>query len=222
MSSVLVFDLDGTLAQVGKGMLYNDINKLCCLEKKGFTIVICSGKPSYYLCGFLRQIGLKKPVLIGENGGTFQFGIDLPPKRYYEYSCTSLAKQQLKKLRNRIDKKCGNRVWYQPNQIGVTPFPKDERTFEEIQEIVEHYQDEMTELIVYRHIDSYDITPNNINKANGMKFLSELLQKGPEEFVAIGDGVNDIPMFDFSHTSISVGRGLNIKQIYVSIQFLKY
>ena len=70
MHRLLVFDLDGTLAQVGKGMLPEDIEKLLSLEKEGYTIVICSGKPSYYLCGFARQIGLANPILVGENGAT--------------------------------------------------------------------------------------------------------------------------------------------------------
>ena len=74
MKRVIVFDVDNTLAAVGKGMLDEDILLLKELEDQGNTIAVCSGKPSYYLCGFMRQIGLKHPVLIGENGSTIQFG----------------------------------------------------------------------------------------------------------------------------------------------------
>ena len=79
---ILVFDLDGTLCPVGKGMLPQDAALLRRLEDEGFTIAICSGKTTFYLCGFLRQVGLKSPIMVGENGGAVQFGIGLPPERF--------------------------------------------------------------------------------------------------------------------------------------------
>jgi len=53
MHKVLVFDLDGTLAPISKGKTSKDIEKLKRLEKEGYKIGICSGKPTYYLCGFI-------------------------------------------------------------------------------------------------------------------------------------------------------------------------
>ena len=51
MHKLLVFDLDGTLAQIGKGMLPADADKLIELEQMGYKIAICSGKSGFYLCG---------------------------------------------------------------------------------------------------------------------------------------------------------------------------
>ena len=68
MHKLLVFDLDGTLAPVGKPMADDTLGLLRSLEKAGYRIAVCSGKPTYYLCGLLRQAGLDAPVLIGENG----------------------------------------------------------------------------------------------------------------------------------------------------------
>lgn len=65
MHKLLVFDLDGTLAQRAKGIGYEDIQKLKELEKSDYRIAICSGKPICYLCGFARQLELENPVLIG-------------------------------------------------------------------------------------------------------------------------------------------------------------
>ena len=65
---LIVFDLDRTLADIGAGILPADIEALKALERKGARIAICSGKPTYYLCGFMRQVGLEQPILVGENG----------------------------------------------------------------------------------------------------------------------------------------------------------
>jgi len=214
MHKVLVFDLDGTLAPVGKRMLDADIQRLEKLEKAGYRVAICSGKPSYYLCGFMRQVGLKNPLLIGENGGVFQFGVELPPVKYYEYPHSADAKKQLKQLKELIDGKCSGRVWYQPNEIGLTPFPKDSNTFEEIQNIVDMQKENIGELLVYRHIDSFDFTPKNVNKYNGLKYLADIEGLTQKDFIAIGDGVNDVPMFEFADISIGIGNKHNYPVTY--------
>ncbi len=205
MHRVIAFDLDGTLALVGKEMDVSNVEKLIGLEKIGYIIVICSGKPSYYLCGFARQLGLNAPILVGENGGTFQFGVELPPIRYEVYPHSESAKAQKNMMKALIDRECEGKVWYQPNEVGLTPFPKDEQTFEKIQRLIDERVQLLDELLVYRHIDSFDFVPKNINKFNGLNYLSELIGVTGKEFIAVGDGVNDLPMFEFVDVSIGIG-----------------
>jgi hydroxymethylpyrimidine pyrophosphatase-like HAD family hydrolase len=81
---IYVFDLDGTLCPIGKPISDGVVAGLRELEERGHRVALCSGKPTYYLCGMMRQVGLKDPVLLGENGGVIQFGVDLPPKHFYE------------------------------------------------------------------------------------------------------------------------------------------
>ena len=206
MHKLLVFDLDGTLAKVGKSMVNADVEKLIKLEQLGYTIVICSGKPAYYLCGFARQLGLREPILVGENGATFQFGVELPPVRYEVYPYSESAKTQLEMMRALIDRECCGKVWYQPNEVGLTPFPQDEETFEKIQGLIDERSNLLDELLVYRHIDSFDLTPKNINKYNGLEHLAKLMGIESEDVVAVGDGVNDIPMFEFADVAIGVAN----------------
>lgn len=213
----MVFDLDGTLANVGKSMANADVEKLIELEKLGYVIAICSGKPSYYLCGFARQLGLQEPILIGENGATFQFGIELPPKRYEVYPYSESAKAQLGMMRALIDRECGDKVWYQPNEVGLTPFPKDVETFEVIQQLLDGRAELLDELLVYRHIDSFDLIPKNINKFNGLAYLTKLLGLEAKGVIAVGDGVNDIPMFEFADIAIGITETGKIQESYSSI-----
>jgi len=217
MHKLLVFDLDGTLANVGKSMANADVEKLIELEKAGYTIAICSGKPSYYLCGFARQLGLQDPILIGENGATFQFGIGLPPKRYEVYPYSETARAQLDMMRALIDRECGDKVWYQPNEVGLTPFPRNTETFELIQKLVDDRVALLDELLVYRHVDSFDLTPQNINKLNGLAYLTKLLGLEAKDVIAVGDGVNDIPMFEFADMAVGIIGSRKIQESYGSI-----
>lgn len=204
MHSILVFDLDGTLAKLGSGVTDENIQKLRHLEELGYRIAICSGKPTYYLCGFVRQVGLCSPIFVGENGATFMFGVDLPPKTHMVYPYSEKAKVQLQTLARKINDALGERVWYQPNEVGLTPFPKDQACFGIIRRILD--ETDISELSVYPHCDSFDIIPSCISKANGLAFLANHLGLTAGDYVAVGDGCNDLPMFEYADVSLAIGN----------------
>lgn len=207
MIKLMIFDLDGTLAELGQGVRIEDIEILKELEGQGVTIAICSGKPTYYLCGFMRQVGLKEPVLIGENGAVIQFGVQLPPEKYYILPYSDEAKQTLSFLKNQIMQKLPD-IWYQPNEVGLTPFPRNEAEFEIIEELLKEKSECVKDVDIYRHVDSYDIAPKGLDKKAGLKYLGELLNISHGEMIAIGDGVNDYPMFEYAGYSV----GVNVKE----------
>ena len=106
----IVFDLDGTLCKIGKEILPETVEMLKALEDKGNRICISSGKPTYYLVGMFRQVGLKAPIFIGENGGVIQFGVDLPPHEYHVTTALKGVVRKLKELRCDLEEKFGGRI----------------------------------------------------------------------------------------------------------------
>lgn len=212
MHKLLVFDLDGTLAPVGRPMADDTLELLRSLEKAGYRIAVCSGKPTYYLCGLLRQAGLDAPVLIGENGAVLQYGVELPPAIFHVFPCAAEAKEQLKALRKGFDEVCGEQVWYQPNELMLTPFQKNEEAFEQLQRVID--SSDTSALTVYRHCDCFDIVPKGLDKAAGLKLFAENERLSAEDMIAVGDGVNDIPMFEFADVSVKIGRGIDYKADY--------
>lgn len=201
----IVFDLDKTLCELSEGISLQNIELLKKLEEKGNYICICSGKPTFYLCGMFRQVGLNNPILIGENGGVIQFGIDLPPHVYHLTTNKVDTVYKLKQLRLELEENFKDVLWYQPNEIALTAFPKEEKYFDIVKEFIDskHIED----IIIYRHIDSLDIVPSDVNKYNGLTYLANLLKLTNKDFIAVGDGVNDYPMFDFA----SISLGINLK-----------
>lgn len=213
MHKILVFDLDGTLAEVGKGILQENIEKLRILEKMGYKIAVCSGKPTYYLCGMFRQVDIDSPIFIGENGGVIQYGIDLPPKRFIVQYHSEKAKEQLFNIKRRIAEECKG-IWFQPNEIGVTPFCRDERDFEIINRIIREEIDNLSELDIYPQKECFDFVPKNISKAEGLRLLAKKEAFEQTDFVALGDGINDISMFEFADVSVIIGNSLDYQGDY--------
>lgn len=203
MIRLIVFDLDNTLAELGKGVPAEELALLKELEKEGIRIAICSGKPVAYLCGMLRQMELMHPILVGENGAVIQMGVDLPPKEYYYLPHSEEAKETIAFLGKKIRRMLPH-LWFQANEVGLTPFPENEKEFTMIEELIRENQEQVRDVTIYRHVDSFDITPNGITKYDGMKYLGELLDILPEEVIAVGDGVNDYPMFRYAGYAVGV------------------
>lgn len=206
MIKLIVFDLDNTLAPVGKGILSETIEQLKEIEKSGIRIAICSGKPTFYTCGVMRQVELSNPILIGENGAVIQFGVDLPPEKYEVQTYSKEAKETIRFLREKIEELLP-RVWFQPNEVGLTPFLTKQEEFDVINNILDDYKDQVNDVIVYEQFDCFDITPNGITKKSGIEKLAKMLDVLPEEMIAVGDGINDYPMFEVAGTAL----GINVK-----------
>ena len=207
MFRLLVFDLDSTLAPIGKGIGEEELKIWKELESDQVAIAICSGKSCDYLCGFMRQVGLKNPILIGENGAVIRYGIDLPPKKHERVPYTKEAMLALKEIKDMLEQKFPH-IWFQPNKVGVTPFPTSEREFEEIQGLLNEWKKEKDYITVFRHVDSFDIVPSGIDKSVGIRCVMNYLGIKKEEIMAIGDGVNDYVMFEMAGYSV----GVNVKE----------
>lgn len=206
---LLVFDLDSTLAPVGKPMIDEDLKCLKSLGELSIPIAIASGKTCDYLCGFLRQIGLKDPIMIGENGAMIRYGVDLPPKEYYQVPMKEEAVKSLKRIREILDEKFPD-LWYQPNQTQVTPFPKEESRLDEMEEYIRQHENELMGIVVHRQSDCFDFVPEGMDKAVGISFLLKKMGLSWENVMVIGDGVNDYGMFE----KAGIALGVRVKEEY--------
>ena len=203
MERLVVFDLDGTLAEIGEAVKAENVDKLKEIEKYAH-VAICSGKPIYYLCGLTRQLGLKKPIHIGENGAVICFGYDLPPSRYERVKVDKKARNILDKLREDIEEKLGDGVWFQPNEVALTPFPRGEKEWEILDEIVQDYSEALQGVNVYRQCDCYDFSPCDIDKAVGVKKVMTYLGVCKDGLFVVGDGNNDLSMLSLSENSYGI------------------
>jgi HAD superfamily hydrolase (TIGR01484 family) len=204
MKKLFLFDLDSTLAPVGKGMRPEHIQKLQTYERRGVSIAVCSGKPAYYLCGFARQLNLKKAWLIGENGAVVWGGVDLPPTECFRMPFSETAARKLKTLTRLVEDAFSGRIWLQPNEVMLTPFFRDEETRLALRDFFRDRIIPGEGLHIYEQCDCFDVCPEGIDKGIGARFLMERLGCSPEDTVAVGDGSNDYPMFQAAGTSVGI------------------
>lgn len=203
MIKIAFFDLDGTLAPVGKPMPQTCAVKLRRIRKLGVRVAVCSGKPVAYLNGFARQAGIKDLIMCGENGLTYQFGVDLPP------ACSGtlpVPKEDLKALASvarSFKAEFGDKCWYQPNEYAFTPFPRKNAYFPRMRAFLEKSVNG-TGLAIYEHFDCFDVLPSGADKGKALKNVCAMLGVPPEEAAAVGDHINDHPMFASSGFSVGI------------------
>ena len=203
MHRFLVFDLDDTLAAVGKPVLAENVALLHQIQSQGRQIVLCSGKPVYYLCGLCRQLGLPDAILIGETGAVIQGGSALPPRFHIKNNIRAEALTQMARVREALAP-YEARLWYQPNEVALTPFPRDSEMFEVLDEITCRLEPSLTALDIYRQVDCIDFIPKGTSKMSGLQALAAELGASPRDFLVIGDGENDVPMFQYADFSICI------------------
>ncbi len=203
MIKLIAFDLDDTLAPTNKATPDDCVQLLRKIEDCGIKIAVCSGKPTFYLSGYLRQIGLKNPILIGENGAVIQFGDALPPKEYYKLPYSDAAENSLKLIKALIDEKYPN-MWYQPNETVLTPFTENAEHHAYFNKILIDYADKIKDVTVFKSFNAYDFLPNNINKQTALKYLKKIINIDAEQILAVGNSNNDYPMFQYAKYAIGI------------------
>lgn len=204
MKPYIVFDLDGTLAPPGKACLPENVSLLKEIENAGAGIVLSSGKPTFYLCGFVRQLGLQNAILIGENGGVLQVGVELPPPLYKEMPIPEKTKEALKELKAKLLNSFPERIWYQPNETILTPFPAFQEDFPLIKKLLQDFITPDMLLSVYEHPDCFDIVYSSLSKGEGIKLLQSVTGADPSDMIAVGNWTNDYPMFQAVGYSVGI------------------
>ena len=171
---LIVFDLDGTLAKVGESATAETVTLLHKIRETGAKIALSSGKPTFYLCAFARQLGLQDAVLVGENGSVIQVGTSLPPTLYRKAKIPAITEKALKTLREMMEEEFGDRIWYQPNETALTPFPAYQEDFPRIRKMLDGFLKPEMEIAVYEHPDCFDIQFNGLSKGAGIQRLAEV------------------------------------------------
>ncbi|MBE6819415.1 MAG: HAD family phosphatase [Ruminococcaceae bacterium] len=216
MIRLAAFDLDCTLAPHGKGILAKNIELLKQIEACGVQIVICSGKPLGYLCGMFRQVELQEPIFVGEVGARIQFGVNYPPKHVYTMPYDAQAPETLACIKQEI-LQVAPHMWFQPNEINLSPFPQSEAEYTAVKDVIARNQDRLANIHIEYFSEVIDFIPKPICKRAALEYLSDYLNISPSEMIAVGDSANDYSMFEYAATSI----GIQLKEpqkVTVSVQ----
>mgnify|MGYP001615582691 FL=1 len=159
MIKLIVFDIDNTLAFPNQPVDERLVQQLRLIESQGIKIALISGKPACYISGFARQLGLTRPIIIGENGAILYSSAKFPPEK--EISMVSIEEQNIlspliESVKKRLIEEFTDTIWIQPNLINLTIFPKlpNENTLRRIKLYVEKILAGDSKFVIYQHSDS--------------------------------------------------------------------
>jgi HAD superfamily hydrolase (TIGR01484 family) len=160
-------------------------------------LVFCTGRQVPYAEALAQMINNFFPGFpsITENGA---FLYDIAKNAFYRHPIlTNEIMNGLFEVKKAVDtlvshnkakKELGKEVC-----ISLNPF--DDKSVEDLFDEVCHFLTPFSELIEITHSKSaVDITPKGVNKASGVRFLSEFMDLGLNEMLGIGDTRGDLPM----------------------------
>ncbi|MGI6546133.1 MAG: HAD family hydrolase [Fastidiosipilaceae bacterium] len=203
---IVFFDLDGTLAPLGKPIPGHVVDRLRELQNQAATISLCSGKPVYYLTGLARQTGLDNLILIGENGLSIQVGVDLPPRQQFRMPLPDGCGPTLERVRELARGQFVGRVWEQTNEVAVSFIFPAGTLNQEFRDFVEQHVDWMKagNVVAVEQKDAFDFLPLGVDKGNAVRTVLEIWGLKKQDALAVGDSYNDYPMFDACGDSIGI------------------
>lgn len=212
---VVCFDVDGvTIAKgtkiIDKGdvqtmqtvPLENRILQKLLRLKKYFHVTINSGRSSFYLMKVFQDVLWGDASLISENGIFILYNGELHQNFVFsDYELTVLKNTtaRLKKLAAKDKRASG---------FEYKLFLLVLHTHEAIPEVAKIVAEEDTkgEFYCWYNGEAYDICPRRFNKGVGLRKLCELLGYGPENAIAIGNGINDKDMTDLAAIGVSTDK----------------
>jgi HAD superfamily hydrolase (TIGR01484 family) len=203
---IIFFDLDGTLAPLGKPVPETVLQALRFLQHQDIRLSLCSGKPVYYLSGLARQLALEQLILIGENGLSVQVGADLPPHAHFTLPVPAICHPTLANIRRLALQQFDGRVWEQTNEVAVSFLFPEGTLNDEFRAFAERHEDFLTAggVTAIEQKDAFDFQPSGIHKGLAIREVLKRLHLSPSEAAAVGDSYNDYPMFEACGTSVGI------------------
>lgn len=197
---LLVFDIDGTLAKTEEFIPVHISARLREFEDNRLQIVLISGRTASYLAGLARGMGLKKPLVAGENGGVM-----FNPLNLWEKKLDVIPEEVIGEMKKTLTSKFGD-IWFQPNQTMLTAAPKDLSRIKELYELVIGLHPVKNgNYKIQKYYDAVEVVPKENSKGKALAVFKEYLGLKTEEVVAIGNTIVDVPMKDEAVEFIFIG-----------------
>lgn len=205
---LMVFDVDGTLAKTEESIPPHIARKLRELERDGQQIVLISGRTASYLAGLARGMGLRNPLVAGENGGVL-----FDPIHLWERRLDFIPPEIITAMRENLLQEFGE-LWFQPNQTMLTAAPRDLGRIEELYQTVLRLK-QVTEnnYKLNKYYDSVEIMPKENSKGRALAVFKEILNINREEVIVFGNTVVDLPMNSETKEFYLIGESVTYPEI---------
>lgn len=204
----IAIDIDGTITGMDRRL---DLDAALILRSLKIPVILATGNILCYARATAILIGVNN-LIISENGGIISEGLDTIPLTSELIDDTHVAYEVLSQV------------------FTLTKLDSENRKTEIV--LQNDFDIDFARYILKKHglnveiVDTHfaiHIKSKYVNKGTGLKKVAKLLNILPEEFVAIGDSLNDLEMLQTAGFSIAVANADNeLKQIADYVTRKKY
>jgi phosphoglycolate phosphatase (TIGR01487 family) len=193
----LITDIDGTITGPDRRIHTGAIETIRSLVDDGVEVVLASGNTSCLMDGLCKMIGTKG-TFIAENGGAYRIGFTGTPRVIGDQAAVRMA---LEALQTHFSRKGVELNLYNPTyRFADLAFARTVPV-EEVREVIKDHPVQVIDTGFAIHLQ----TPG-INKGTTLALLADELGLKPEDFLAVGDSVNDTRMIQAAGIGIAVAN----------------
>lgn len=220
---LILTDVDGTLADV-RGNFFNPNDRAIRLAQLlGIEVAFATGRPKDTTLEMIGDTKLRTMGYYGNPGvylnGSYVLGRDGEVLRD-EPLKEELVERMLKIFEEEgvLDKACavclGGLFYYKDHENVKEPVYK--MHFEGDPPIVskmrQRLEVELGDAVAFRqsHQYSFQVVTRGYDKGEGLRLLCEYLGISPDEVLAMGNALDDLPMFALAGTSVAVGDAYDV------------
>jgi phosphoglycolate phosphatase (TIGR01487 family) len=185
----VISDVDGTLTRRRGDLLLSveAIEAARMLESNGIKVLLATGNSVPVAAGLARYIGTTGPV-IAENGCTI---FDSATWEII-HVCNGKPPQSLAEELKALGLRPSWQNPYRYHDIAFLDPRRDPSLRHKVEEVVSKYGDYIAIVTGY----AYHIAPKGASKGRGAEVALKLIGVKKDEAIAVGDGENDIPLFE--------------------------
>ena len=197
MLKALVTDIDGTITTPDRRIHTGAIEMIRSLVDDGVEVVLASGNTSCFMDALSKMIGTKGSF-IAENGGVYRIGFSGTPRILGDQAA---GRHALKVLQAHFRTQGIELDLYSPTyRFADLAFARTVPV-DEVRRLLSDHPVTVIDTGFAIHLQIPGIT-----KGTTLLPLADALGIQPEEFLAVGDSVNDIEMLEAAGTGIAVAN----------------
>ncbi len=213
---VVATDVDGTLTvDRGNYLIHRDaIDAIRELEENGIKVILVSGNTIPVLFGLSRYIGTSGPV-VGENGCLVGYRGEIIP--VCSKSTRELVNLIIREFGDELSPSWQNR--YREYDYAFRPKIKSLEVHRELTERIRRFLEEkgITWAKVVSSGFAIHLIPADAGKDRGLLKALEIIDVRKEEVVGIGDGANDVEMYNAVGLRVAVANADELLKKYADI-----
>jgi len=193
----LLTDVDGTITDTGRAVSTGAIDAMRTLIARGVEVVLASGNTACFMDALSRVVGTNG-TLIGENGGVYRIGFlgDLHVTGEKAISLEALGiVENYYRLRG-----VGLQLYSPQYRFSDVAFARTVPAVE-VRAVLSGHNVQVLDTGFAIHLQE-----QGVNKGRALQDLARDMGLSPKDFLAIGDGLNDVEMIRAAGTGVAVGN----------------